>query len=40
MLIPISMVALGTQLVIAMADGVPKYDIARGCRVDNTRHLT
>jgi hypothetical protein len=40
MLIPISMAALGTQLVIAMADGVPKYDIARGCRVDNTRHLT
>jgi hypothetical protein len=37
MLIPISMVALGPQLVIAVADGVPKYDIARGCRVDSTQ---
>jgi hypothetical protein len=37
MLIPISMVALSTQLVIAVADGVPKYDIARGCRVDSTQ---
>ncbi len=37
MLIPISMIVLGTQLVIAVADGVPKYDIARGCRVDSTQ---
>jgi hypothetical protein len=37
MLIPISMVVLSTELVIAVADGVPKYDIARGCRVDSTQ---
>ena len=37
MLIPISMVVLSTQLVIAVADGMPKYDIARGCRADNTQ---
>ena len=37
MLIPISMVVLGTQLVITVADGVPQYDIARGCRLDSTQ---
>jgi hypothetical protein len=37
MLLPISIVALGTQLVMTVADGVPKYDIARGCRLDNTQ---
>jgi len=37
MFIPISMIVLGTQLVITVADGVPKYDIARGCRLDNTQ---
>ena len=31
------MVVLGTQLVMTIADGVPKFDIARGCRLDNTR---
>ena len=36
MLIPFSMIALGTQLVMTVAD-VPKYDIARGCRVDSTQ---
>jgi hypothetical protein len=36
MLIPFSMIALGTQLVMTVADGVPKYDIARGCRLDST----
>jgi hypothetical protein len=35
MLIPFSMIVLGTQLVIAVADGVPKFDIQRGCRVDS-----
>ncbi len=37
MLIPFSMVALGAQLVITVADGVPKFDISRGCRVDSTQ---
>jgi hypothetical protein len=36
MLIPFSMIVLGTQLVITVADGVPKYDIAKGCRADST----
>jgi hypothetical protein len=35
MLIPFSIIVLGTQLVITVADGVPKFDIARGCRVDS-----
>jgi hypothetical protein len=37
MLIPFSMIALTTQLVMTVADGVPKFDIARGCRVDSTQ---
>jgi hypothetical protein len=37
MLIPFSMIALSTQLVMTAADGVPKFDIARGCRVDSTQ---
>jgi hypothetical protein len=37
MLIPFSMIALSTQLVMTVADGVPKFDIARGCRVDSTQ---
>jgi hypothetical protein len=37
MLIPISMIVLGTQLVITVADDVPKYDIVRGCRLDSTQ---
>jgi hypothetical protein len=37
MLIPFSMIVLGTQLVMTVADGVPKFDIARGCRVDSTQ---
>jgi hypothetical protein len=36
MLIPFSMIVLGTQLAIAVADGVPKFDIQRECRVDST----
>jgi hypothetical protein len=34
MLVPISMV-LASQLVIAVADDVPKFDIARGCKIDS-----
>jgi uncharacterized protein YecT (DUF1311 family) len=36
MLIPFSMIVLGTQLVITVADGVPKFNIERECRVDST----
>jgi hypothetical protein len=34
MLVPISMI-LTSQLIIAVADNVPKFDIFRGCRVDS-----
>ena len=36
---PISflMIVLSTQLVMTVADGVPKFDIARGCRLDSTQ---
>jgi len=37
MLIPFSMIVLGTHLVITVADGVPKFDIARQCRLDSTQ---
>ena len=30
----VSMIALGTQLVVPVADGVPKFDIARSCKLD------
>jgi hypothetical protein len=40
MLVPFSMIALGAQLVMTVADGVPKYDIARGCRLDSTQDWT
>ena len=36
MLIPFSMIVLASQLVIAVADDVPKFDIARGCKIDST----
>ena len=36
MLISFSSVVLASQLFITVADGVPKFDIARGCRADNT----
>jgi hypothetical protein len=32
--ITVSMIVLGTQLVVPVADGVPKFDIARSCRLD------
>jgi hypothetical protein len=35
MLIPVSMLILASQLVIAVADDVPKFDIARGCKIDS-----
>ena len=35
--ISFSMVVLGTQLVMTVADGVPKFDIARECRLDSTQ---
>jgi hypothetical protein len=35
--ISFSMIVLGTQLVMTIADGVPKFDIARGCRLDSTQ---
>jgi hypothetical protein len=35
--ITFSMIALATQLVIPVADDVPKFDIARGCRIDSTQ---
>ena len=35
--ISFSMVVLSTQLVMTVADVVPKFDIARGCRVDSTQ---
>ena len=36
MLVPVSIIILGLQLVIAVSDDVPKFDIARGCKVDST----
>jgi hypothetical protein len=35
--ISFSMIVLSTQLVMTVADGVPKFDIARGCRLDSTQ---
>ena len=35
--ISFSMIVLGTQLVMTVADGVPKFDIARQCRLDSTQ---
>src|SRR3954469_10602531 len=35
MLIQFSTVALSAQLLIAVADRPPKFDIARGCKVDS-----
>jgi hypothetical protein len=36
-LVPISMIALSAQLVVRVADVVPKFDIARGCRLDSAQ---
>jgi hypothetical protein len=35
MLLPFPMIFLASQLVITVADDVPKFDIARGCKVDS-----
>ena len=35
MLVPVSVIILASQLVIAIADDVPKFDIARGCKIDS-----
>ncbi|MEH2499773.1 hypothetical protein V1294_006252 [Bradyrhizobium sp. AZCC 1678] len=32
--ISISMIVVSSQLVVAMADNVPKFDIARNCKLD------
>jgi hypothetical protein len=32
--ISISMIVLSTQLAMPVADGVPKFDIARSCKLD------
>jgi hypothetical protein len=37
LLIPISMIALSAQLVVRVADTVPEFDIARGCRLDSAQ---
>ena len=36
MLISVPMIILGSHLTITVADNVPKFDITRGCRLDNT----
>jgi hypothetical protein len=35
MLVPVSILVLASHLIIAVADDVPKFDIARGCRLDS-----
>ena len=35
MLLQFSMIVLTSQLVVAAADHPPKFDIARGCKVDS-----
>jgi hypothetical protein len=32
--ISFSMIAMSSQLVVAVADGVPNFDIARSCKLD------
>jgi len=36
MLIPVSTFFLASQLVIAVADDVPQFDIRRGCKIDSS----
>jgi hypothetical protein len=36
MLISVPIMILGSHLAITVADNVPKFNIERGCRVDNT----
>jgi hypothetical protein len=35
MLVPVSIMILASHLVITVADDVPKFDIARGCKIDS-----
>jgi hypothetical protein len=35
MLVPVSVMILASQLVIVVSDDVPKFDIARGCKIDS-----
>jgi hypothetical protein len=35
MLIPVSILMLASQLVIAVADEVPQFDMRRGCKIDS-----
>ena len=35
MLISVSMIVLASQLVVAVADDMPRFDIARSCKVDS-----
>lgn len=35
MLISVPIIILGSHLVVMVADNVPRFDIARGCRLDN-----
>ena len=35
MLLKLSMIVLGSQLVIAVVDEMPKFDIAKGCKIDS-----
>jgi len=37
--ISFSIIVRGSQLVMTVADGVPKFDIERGCRLDTTQSL-
>ena len=32
--ISVSMIVLGSQLVLPVADGMPKFDVARSCKLD------
>jgi hypothetical protein len=36
MLIPVSILILASQLVIAVADDVPQFDMRRGCKIDSS----
>jgi hypothetical protein len=35
MLVPVSIMIIASHLVITIADDVPKFDIARGCKIDS-----
>jgi hypothetical protein len=36
MLVQITIMVLTSQLILTVADSVPKFDISRGCKVDST----